>query len=261
MFSLQLPRPCQEKNLSLSMMAEVCLGKPLDKQCQVSRWGRRPLSERQLQYAALDALVSVMVYEHLEERHGPSIQVHIKRSLHSISTASSRQTDTDRCKHPVAGPDQQLPQPQPERYSSASREKVMAADKQGHQLAHTSGASQQAGSAAGERPSQSSIFQIINSDSQAAVRKDRGTLDGDQHGSSSGSATQAQGTGSAARSGMCSDGCAAAEGAISTGALQEQSGRPQHDAQHFRSISVPVPQKQKQPYLPLRAQQGWSGEL
>lgn len=260
MSSLQLPRPCQEKNVSLSMMAEVCLGKPLDKQCQVSRWGRRPLSERQLQYAALDALVSLLVYEHLEERHGPSIQVHIKRILHSISTASSRQTDADRRKHPVAGPDQRLPQPQPESYSSASKEKLMAADKQGHQLAQTSGSSQQAGSAAGEGPSQSSIFQIINSNSQA-VRKDRGKLDGDQHGSSSGSTTQVQGTGNAAQLGVCSDGCAAAEGAISTGALQVQSGRPQQHAKHFCSISVPGPQKQKRPYLPLRAQQGWSGEL
>ena len=130
MFPLQLPRPCQEKNVSLSMMAEVCLGKPLDKQCQVSRWGRRPLSERQLQYAALDALVSLLVYVHLEERHGPSIQVHIKRSLHSISTASSRQTDADRREHPVAGPDQRLPQPQPQSYSSVSKEKLMVADKQ-----------------------------------------------------------------------------------------------------------------------------------
>ena len=34
---LQLPRPCQEKNISLSMMAEACLGRPLDKSMQVSR--------------------------------------------------------------------------------------------------------------------------------------------------------------------------------------------------------------------------------
>lgn len=34
---LQLPRPCQEKNLSLSMMAEACTGRPLDKSMQVSK--------------------------------------------------------------------------------------------------------------------------------------------------------------------------------------------------------------------------------
>ena len=38
MHGLQLPRPCQEKNLSLSMMAEVSLGRPLDKSMQVSRY-------------------------------------------------------------------------------------------------------------------------------------------------------------------------------------------------------------------------------
>ena len=40
---LQLPRSCQEKTVSLSMMAETCLGRPLDKSMQVSRQITAPL--------------------------------------------------------------------------------------------------------------------------------------------------------------------------------------------------------------------------
>ena len=38
------------------------LGQPLDKLCQVSDWGRRPLTARQLTYAAQDAHVLVRIY-------------------------------------------------------------------------------------------------------------------------------------------------------------------------------------------------------
>ena len=48
--------------LSLSTAAEMWLGQPLDKLCQVSDWGRRPLTARQLTYAAQDAHVLVRIY-------------------------------------------------------------------------------------------------------------------------------------------------------------------------------------------------------
>ncbi|BDA47863.1 probable exonuclease mut-7 homolog at C-terminar half [Coccomyxa sp. Obi] len=59
-------QPVQKKQgISLSAMAEACLGKPLDKSMQMSRWNRRPLSQRQQTYAALDALAAVLIYDSL----------------------------------------------------------------------------------------------------------------------------------------------------------------------------------------------------
>ncbi|CAL8463132.1 g2666 [Coccomyxa elongata] len=62
-------QPVQKKHgISLSAMAEACLGRPLDKSMQMSRWNRRPLSQRQQTYAALDALAAVMIYDSLAKR-------------------------------------------------------------------------------------------------------------------------------------------------------------------------------------------------
>ena len=43
----------------LSAICQRVLGKPLDKGSQLSNWARRPLTRRQQQYAALDALCLV----------------------------------------------------------------------------------------------------------------------------------------------------------------------------------------------------------
>ena len=40
-----------KEGVSLSLMAEACLGQPLDKSMQLSSWASRPLSQRQLTYA------------------------------------------------------------------------------------------------------------------------------------------------------------------------------------------------------------------
>jgi len=53
---------------SLSSVAEHLLGLPLDKQFQRSDWRRRPLDRAQLDYAALDAVVALRVYQALAER-------------------------------------------------------------------------------------------------------------------------------------------------------------------------------------------------
>ena len=45
-----------KEGASLSLMAEACLGQPLDKSMQLSSWASRPLSQRQLTYAG-DALL------------------------------------------------------------------------------------------------------------------------------------------------------------------------------------------------------------
>ena len=50
------------KTMSLTAMAESTVGKPLNKALQTSDWGARPLSPKQLQYAALDAHVCLQIY-------------------------------------------------------------------------------------------------------------------------------------------------------------------------------------------------------
>lgn len=51
-------------------LREVCrreLGKPLDKSQQTSDWSQRPLSDEQVEYAALDAEVLLSLLERLGE--------------------------------------------------------------------------------------------------------------------------------------------------------------------------------------------------
>lgn len=51
----------------LSLLVNKTLGKKLNKTFQVSDWERRPLSEEQLHYAALDAYCLLEVYSFLQE--------------------------------------------------------------------------------------------------------------------------------------------------------------------------------------------------
>lgn len=57
-----------EKKCSLKAQAEAHLGVAMDKAEQRSDWGRRPLSEEQLRYAALDAFCTLLLYERQIER-------------------------------------------------------------------------------------------------------------------------------------------------------------------------------------------------
>jgi len=52
---------------SLAMVCERELGMSLDKAAQTSNWSRRPLSPDQLQYAALDAEILLMLYDNARE--------------------------------------------------------------------------------------------------------------------------------------------------------------------------------------------------
>lgn len=44
------------------------LGKPLSKGEQCSNWGKKPLRKSQLHYAALDALICIMIFKQLSEK-------------------------------------------------------------------------------------------------------------------------------------------------------------------------------------------------
>jgi hypothetical protein len=62
-------------------MVALLLGKPLDKTEQCSAWHERPLSERQLAYAACDAAVLLALLDHLLKHVAPSkYSVRIKNS-------------------------------------------------------------------------------------------------------------------------------------------------------------------------------------
>ncbi len=57
-----------EKRYSLKAQVEKHLQLPLDKRAQQSDWSLRPLSPKQLDYAALDAVATLMLYEHQRQR-------------------------------------------------------------------------------------------------------------------------------------------------------------------------------------------------
>ena len=57
-----------ERKYSLKAQAETHLELRLDKSAQTSDWSRRPLDNRQLYYAALDAFATLLLYENQLER-------------------------------------------------------------------------------------------------------------------------------------------------------------------------------------------------
>jgi ribonuclease D len=50
---------------SLASVSEHLLGLPMDKSLQKSNWRRRPLTRAQIEYAALDARIAILVYDEL----------------------------------------------------------------------------------------------------------------------------------------------------------------------------------------------------
>ncbi len=61
-------RRSRERKYSLKAQAETHLALRLDKSAQTSDWSRRPLDNRQLYYAALDPLATLLLYENQLER-------------------------------------------------------------------------------------------------------------------------------------------------------------------------------------------------
>lgn len=65
--------------LGLTAVAEAYLGLPLDKRARMSDWERRPLTDHQLHYAALDAHVLVQIYYKMQELHPETFEAVLKR--------------------------------------------------------------------------------------------------------------------------------------------------------------------------------------
>ncbi|GBL77307.1 Exonuclease mut-7 [Araneus ventricosus] len=56
----------EQKNIGLSRLCELILGLPLNKEERLCDWEERPLAESRLEYAALDALCLVQMYDKLK---------------------------------------------------------------------------------------------------------------------------------------------------------------------------------------------------
>jgi S-DNA-T family DNA segregation ATPase FtsK/SpoIIIE len=64
----------QVSNLQLkTLAAELCRFSNVDKEEQASDWGKRPLSQKQLQYAAMDTVYLAAVHRRLLEISNPNI--------------------------------------------------------------------------------------------------------------------------------------------------------------------------------------------
>ena len=75
-----------EKRYSLQAQAETHLGVRLDKSEQRGDWARRPLSLKQLRYAALDAVCTLLLYENQMAR-GLSASYQVREMLQSSQTS------------------------------------------------------------------------------------------------------------------------------------------------------------------------------
>jgi ribonuclease D len=69
-------RTLRLRSFSLASVAEHLFGLALDKSYQRSDWRRRPLSHKQLDYAALDAQIALRVYQELTARLEGSGRLH-----------------------------------------------------------------------------------------------------------------------------------------------------------------------------------------
>jgi hypothetical protein len=58
-------------SVALTNIADLYLGKPLDKRLRMSDWTKRPLTPAQMRYAALDALVLVRILDKMRETLPP----------------------------------------------------------------------------------------------------------------------------------------------------------------------------------------------
>jgi ribonuclease D len=74
---------------SLASLSEHLFGLPLDKRFQSSNWRRRPLTRAQIEYAALDARMALLVYEELRRRLAEQGRLELALRASEIAPADS----------------------------------------------------------------------------------------------------------------------------------------------------------------------------
>jgi len=88
------------RQLALSTLLEIHLGVTLKKKMQRSRWDIRPLSEEQLDYAALDTAHLPGLYRKLDmELHGKGMEKEAKRLFVGLTAVAWRPKALDRLGH------------------------------------------------------------------------------------------------------------------------------------------------------------------
>ena len=104
------------RQLALSTLLETHLGVTLEKKMQRSRWDIRPLSEEQLDYAALDTAHLLGLYRKLDtELHEKGLEREAKRLFIGMTAVAWRPKALDRLGHRKLPGYAQLPSGQKER--------------------------------------------------------------------------------------------------------------------------------------------------
>ena len=84
------PSVTKRNTIGLSRLADIVLGKAIDKTMQVSDWERRPLSSQQLRYAAVDAHAALEIWRRLGTVY-PAYASHEGLALHAFAWEAWRQ--------------------------------------------------------------------------------------------------------------------------------------------------------------------------
>jgi ribonuclease D len=88
---------------SLASVSEHLLGLPMDKSLQRSNWRRRPLTRAQIEYAALDARIAILVYDELSrvlEGQG-RLEAALRASVVEPREASAESSKSPRRRKPL----------------------------------------------------------------------------------------------------------------------------------------------------------------
>ena len=87
------PKRTESKEIKykgLSRLTWNCFGKPLNKGQQMSNWSNNPLSEKQLRYAAIDALVLIKIFDFMQNKCKEQNIPYEKLGLNTNSTTVNK---------------------------------------------------------------------------------------------------------------------------------------------------------------------------